>query len=67
MRFTMPQKVQFKHCDPAGIVFYPRYFELLNDTLLGFPLPAWLQSYDKKRNNLLGAQWIIVAKKPKTF
>lgn len=23
--------VRFKHCDPAGIVFYPRYFEMLND------------------------------------
>jgi len=27
----MPQKVMFKHCDPAGIVFYPRYFEMMND------------------------------------
>lgn len=27
----MPQKVMFKHCDPAGIVFYPRYFEMIND------------------------------------
>ncbi|MFK7837130.1 MAG: acyl-CoA thioesterase [Sulfitobacter sp.] len=31
MRFVMPQKVKFKHCDPAGIVFYPRYFEMIND------------------------------------
>ena len=23
--------VRFGHCDPAGIVFYPRYFEMLND------------------------------------
>ena len=23
--------VRFKHCDAAGIVFYPRYFEMLND------------------------------------
>lgn len=22
--------VRFGHCDPAGIVFYPRYFEMLN-------------------------------------
>ncbi len=29
--FEMPQKVMFKHCDPAGIVFYPRYFEMMND------------------------------------
>ncbi len=29
--FTMPQPVLFRHCDPAGIVFYPRYFEMMND------------------------------------
>lgn len=28
--FTFRQKVRFQHCDPAGIVFYPRYFEMLN-------------------------------------
>ena len=31
MTFAMAQKVLFKHCDPAGIVFYPRYFEMIND------------------------------------
>ncbi|PIE10362.1 MAG: thioesterase [Rhodobacterales bacterium] len=31
--FTRSQKVLFKHCDPAGIVFYPRYFEMINDTV----------------------------------
>ena len=30
--FAYRQKVLFKHCDPAGIVFYPRYVEMLNDT-----------------------------------
>ena len=24
------QKIMFQHCDPARIVFYPRYFELIN-------------------------------------
>ncbi|MEP3244116.1 MAG: thioesterase family protein [Sneathiella sp.] len=28
--FTYRQKVLFQHCDPAGIVFYPRYFEMIN-------------------------------------
>jgi len=28
--FKMRQKVLFQHCDPAGIVFYPRYFEMIN-------------------------------------
>lgn len=29
--FVKPQIVRFKHCDSAGIVFYPRYFEMIND------------------------------------
>lgn len=28
--FVYPMKVLFHHCDPAGIVFYPRYFEMIN-------------------------------------
>mgnify|MGYP000005824592 FL=1 len=36
MAFTIHQKVMFKHCDPAGIVFYPRYFEMINDTVERF-------------------------------
>lgn len=31
--FTVIQKIRFQHCDPAGIVFYPRYFELINATI----------------------------------
>lgn len=33
MPFTSVVKVRFGHCDPAGIVFYPRYFEMLNMTV----------------------------------
>ncbi|GGH37323.1 4-hydroxybenzoyl-CoA thioesterase [Cribrihabitans marinus] len=33
MHFRMPQKVTFKYCDPAGMVFYPRYFEMINDAI----------------------------------
>lgn len=33
MHFAYPQKVLFKHCDPAGIVFYPRFFEMINDAV----------------------------------
>ncbi|MFK5978253.1 MAG: thioesterase family protein [Rhizobiaceae bacterium] len=43
MAFIYSQKVLFRHCDPAAIVFYPRYFEMMNDvveeffdTVLGF-------------------------------
>lgn len=28
--FESTAKVRFAHCDPAGIIFYPRYFEILN-------------------------------------
>ena len=47
MAYIYPQKVLFKHCDPAGIVFYPRYFEMMNDcveaffdAVLGLPFSA---------------------------
>jgi len=36
MSYTFNQKVLFKHCDLAGIVFYPRYFEMLNDCVEAF-------------------------------
>jgi 4-hydroxybenzoyl-CoA thioesterase len=29
--FEREQTVRFGHCDPAGIVYYPRYFEMLNE------------------------------------
>lgn len=31
--FTYRHPVLFQHCDPAGIVFYPRYFEMMNATM----------------------------------
>jgi 4-hydroxybenzoyl-CoA thioesterase len=30
-KFSKPQKIKFKHIDYAGIVFYPRFLEMLND------------------------------------
>ena len=33
MHFSFPQKVLFRHCDPAGIVFFPRYAEMVNDAV----------------------------------
>lgn len=51
MAFIHPQKIMFRHCDPAGIVFYPRYFEMMNDTVeaffdhvLSFPFSAMHQT-----------------------
>lgn len=30
MIFSTSIQIRFAHCDPAGIVFYPRYFEMFN-------------------------------------
>lgn len=33
MTFTTDHRVRFAHVDAAGIVFYPRYFEMVNATV----------------------------------
>lgn len=45
-RFSVTRLVRFRDCDPAGIVFYPRYFEMVNDCVedwfreaLGYAFP----------------------------
>lgn len=50
MQYRRREKILFKHCDPAGIVFFPRYFEMMNDMVehffdeaLGTPFPELLQ------------------------
>ena len=37
--------IEFNHCDPAGIVFYPRYFEMTNHVCENFFLEAVGVSY----------------------
>lgn len=34
--FEIQQKVLFRHCDPAGIVLFSRYFEMMNDCIEAF-------------------------------
>ncbi|MHA6345317.1 acyl-CoA thioesterase [Roseivivax sp. CAU 1761] len=34
--FTQRIPVMFQHCDPAGIVFYPRYYEMINAVIETF-------------------------------
>jgi 4-hydroxybenzoyl-CoA thioesterase len=34
--FTLRRQVEFNHCDPAGIVFYPRYFEMISSVVERF-------------------------------
>ena len=31
MAFVSDKQIRFHHCDPAGIVFYPQYFVLMNE------------------------------------
>lgn len=33
MNFSIQTKIRFAHVDAAGIVFYPRYFEMLTEAL----------------------------------
>jgi 4-hydroxybenzoyl-CoA thioesterase len=36
MSYVRQIRVEFNHCDPAGIVFYPRYFEMTNSVCENF-------------------------------
>ncbi|NOX74983.1 MAG: acyl-CoA thioesterase [Alphaproteobacteria bacterium] len=36
MSWQTTRTVEFQHCDPAGIVFYPRYFEMINSIIEEF-------------------------------
>lgn len=36
MTYHRQIRIEFNHCDPAGIVFYPRYFEMTNSVLENF-------------------------------
>jgi len=44
--FEREQEVRFGHCDPAGIVFYPRYFEMLNELVEDWFAQALGLSFD---------------------
>ena len=36
MSYHRDIRIEFNHCDPAGIVFYPRYFEMTNSMVENF-------------------------------
>ena len=36
MTYHRQIRIEFNHCDPAGIVFYPRYFEMTNSVCENF-------------------------------
>lgn len=36
MIYSRDIRIEFNHCDPAGIVFFPRYFEMINSMAENF-------------------------------
>jgi 4-hydroxybenzoyl-CoA thioesterase len=36
MLYERLTQIEFNHCDPAGIVFYPRYLEMVNSVIENF-------------------------------
>lgn len=46
--FRREHKIHFSECDPAGIVFYPQYFVLLNDLM-----EAWFDDLGIGFENLI--------------
>jgi len=53
MAFVSEKLIRFHHCDPAGIVFYPQYFVLMNELVedwferrLGIPF-SQLHQHDR--------------------
>jgi len=53
--FTLPILVRFKHCDPAGIAFYPRLLEFANDTV-----ESWFAAMGAGFPRLIGERGIGV-------
>ncbi len=45
-------KIRFAHCDPAGILFYPRYFEILNGVVEDWFDEALGYSFNQLLTNL---------------
>lgn len=59
--FVHDQLIRFSHCDPAGIVYFPRFFDLAHATMedwfssgLGQPLP------DLIRNRGIGTPTVTI-------
>ena len=44
-------QIEFNHCDPAGIVFYPRYFEMVNSVVENFFADVVRRSFAQMHND----------------
>lgn len=47
MTYRHSIRIEFNHCDPAGIVFYPRFFEMTNSLLENFFRDELKHPYDR--------------------
>ena len=51
MIFRQSIRIEFNHCDPAGIVFYPRYFEMVNSVVENFFADVVGRSFAQMHND----------------
>lgn len=54
MKFTKTETIRFKHVDFAGIVFYPRFLEMLNDLVEDWFEEALDRPFSKIHENNTG-------------
>ncbi len=51
MTYERLTQIEFNHCDPAGIVFYPRYFEMVNSVVENFFADVVGRSFAQMHNH----------------
>lgn len=54
MKFTVNYLIRFQHCDPAGIVFYPRYYEMFHQVIEDWFAGALKVSHPELIKNNIG-------------
>ncbi len=54
MKFSVNYPIRFQHCDPAGIVFYPRYYEMFHQVIEDWFADALNKSHPELIKNKIG-------------
>ena len=60
MLYRRSYPIEFNHCDPAGIVFYPRYFEMTNHVCENFFREAVGVSYAEMMKQRAGVPTVRI-------
>ena len=60
MLYHRPYPIEFNHCDPAGIVFYPRYFEMTNHVCENFFRDVAGRSYGQMMASQTGVPMVHI-------